>query len=148
LEKIKLYAEKNHYFSDSFGDVNYSSTESNYTYKFVGDNFVIGCDVERTVTNRYIQDKMKYEKEKFTREITIPFNKLNNKFFINDGFLVFSADYNAFIVKDGNKSGENKTKWHGFRINIYGEEQFVEKFNRAMFHLLTFVKKSKAKDLF
>lgn len=148
LKKIKLYGAKEDYQSfDSFDD-KISITKNNFSYSFKDDDLIITCSVRRFRSNRYLYDKMRIEEENYSEILTIPLNKLNNKYFINKGYLVFSADYNAFVTNNSNNSYESKSSWHGIRIDMFGEERFVEKFNKAMFHLLTFVKKSKEKDLF
>jgi hypothetical protein len=148
LNKIRLYAAKERYSSTDIFDDKISTTENNFSYSFKDDNLIIKSVVKKVRSNRYFNDKMRHEENNYSEILTIPLNKLTNKYFINEGYLVFSADYNAFVTKNSKDNYEQKSSWHGIRIDMYGEERFVEKFNKAMFHLLSFVKKSKEKDLF
>lgn len=148
LKKIKLYAAKEDYHSSDILDDKISTLKNNFSYSFKDDDLIITCSVRKFRSNRYLSDKMRIEEENYSEILTIPLNKLNNKYFIKEGYLVFSADYNVFVTQNSNNKYELKSSWHGIQIDMYGEERFVEKFNKAMFHLLTFVKKSKEKDLF
>ena len=147
IEKINKYIDKEKYHSMDIFDENVSTSNKNIKFNLNDENIIITSDVTKYTSNRYINDEFKSKTSAYTQSITIPLKNITNKAFIKDGYIVFESNYNSFTTKqsDGFSSTNN---WFGTRINANQEENFAERFNKAMNHLLSFIKKSKTTELF
>jgi hypothetical protein len=148
-EKINKYLQKKDYYS--IDDINLSTKISgdikNIKLRFTNETILITKEVEERSSNKFMFDGPQFETKNFNESITIPLKDLKNKEFIKDGYLFFESSYNSFVItsSDGHKRTSN---WHATRINAFEEENFTERFNKAMNHLLSFIKKSKPSELF
>ncbi len=147
IEKLNNYIEREKYHSSDILDKSISTSYKNIKFTLNTENIIISSDVTKTTSNRYLIDGIKIDKETYTEETTIPLKNITNKSFIKDGFIVFESNYNSFITRNSN--GYSRTNnWYGTRIKANEEANFAERFNKAMNHLLTFVKKTKSNELF
>lgn len=128
-------------------DYKWSSEENNIKFRIVDNNIIVTSDYSRHTTSKYIQDKYYSSTDSYSKTYTIPLDKITNKEFIDQGYLVFRSNYNSFTVNNSEGS-ENKTSYYGIRIDAFGEENFSVRFNKAMNHLLSFTKKTKSSELF
>jgi hypothetical protein len=154
LEKINKYIKKVNYKSfdtvaAGFLYVAKTITISEKNIKLVlnDTSIIITSDVEKTRGNKYMIDGLEYETENYTESITIPLKNITNKVFINQGYLVFESNYESFVLAESN-GYKRTTNWYGLQIDAYKEEDFAARLNKAMNHLLTFVKKSKPSETF
>jgi hypothetical protein len=147
IEKINKYIGKEKYHSMDLLDEKVSTSNKNIRFNLNEENFVITSDVTKYTSNRYMSDEFKSKTSVYTQSITIPLKNITNKNFIKDGYIVFESNYISFITKhsDGYSSTNN---WFGTKINANEEENFAERFNKAMNHLLSFIKKSKTSEIF
>lgn len=147
IEKLNNYIEKEEYHSSDILDKSISTSHKNIKFTLNTENIIISSDVTKTTSNRYLIDGIKIDKETYTEKTTIPLKNITNKIFIKDGYIVFESNYNSFTTR--NSDGYTRTNnWYGTRIKSYEEANFAERFNKAMNHLLTFVKKTKSTELF
>ncbi len=147
IEKLNKYIEKEEYHSTDILDKRISTSHKNIKFTLSTENIIISSDVIKNTSNRYLIDGIKIDEETYTEKTTIPLKNITNKIFIKDGFIVFESNYNSFITRNSN--GYSRTNnWYGTRIKSYEEANFAERFNKAMNHLLTFIKKSKSTELF
>lgn len=147
LAKMNKYITKEDYHSVDISDKTISTKNKNIKLTLNDDSIIITYDVDQTRSNRYLIDGLEIKTENYTESVTIPLKNITNKVFINQGYLVFESNYESFVKANSNgyKSTNN---WYGIKIDAYKEEDFSERFNKAMTHLLTFVKKSKPSETF
>lgn len=147
IEKINKYIGKEKYHSMDILDEKVSTSTKNIRFNLNDENLIITSDVTKYTSNRYMIDEFKSKTSTYTQSTTIPLKNITNKVFIKDGYIVFESNYNSFTTKhsDGYSSTDN---WFGTKINANEEENFAERFNKAMNHLLSFIKKSKTTELF
>jgi hypothetical protein len=159
--KIQKYINKEAYFSSEDIDKTLSNAgveplafnykwlkkESNFKFNFIDNNLIVNSDIEETTSNKYISDLPFYKKINYKKEVFIPLDKISQKIFIKDGYLFFESTYNSIIEKSVEK-GEFTSRYYGIKINQFEEENFTERFNKAMNHLLSFIKKSSNSDIF
>lgn len=147
ISKINKYIETEDYSSSEFSNLTTSQHITNIKLRFEGDNIVIAYDTEEITINRYINDVPYSKTTNFSSEVIIPLNKLSQKVFIQNGMLFFKSSFNSFTVKVNNKE-VNRRSFYSVNIKQNEEENFVERFNKAMNHLLTFIKKTSSSETF
>ncbi len=125
----------------------WTSEENNIRFRIDGNDIIVTSDFSRHTSNKYVQDELYSKTDTYSKTYTIPLDKITNKEFITQGYLVFRSNYNSFSEYTS-KGSENKTSYFGIRIDEYGEENFAIRFNKAMNHLLSFTKKVKSSELF
>lgn len=146
-EKIDRYINKENYHSIDIEDKTINTIDKNIKLTLNDNSIIITYDVKKTRSNRYLIDGLEFKTENYSESITIPLKNITNKVFINKGYLVFESNFESFVRANSNGS-KSTTNWYGLRIDAYKEEDFPERFNKAMNYLLTFVKKSKTSETF
>jgi hypothetical protein len=84
---------------------------------------------------------------RFKRNVTIPLSDLQNDFYITNNSLHFYTKYSAIKIEDNNGTIEKQV---GFKLSFDAdqEEDFKTRFDKAMNHLRTFIKKPKSSEPF
>jgi hypothetical protein len=147
IEKLNKYVEKEKYFSNKILDKEYSTTYKNIKFNLTNDFFTITSNVTEYISNRYLIDGPEITKKEYTETVNIPLNKITNNNFIKDGYIFFESNYNSFVLTNSNGNNSSRN-WFGTRINAFEEENFSTRFNKAMNHLLSFVKKTNSTEIF
>lgn len=148
IEKLNKYVVKENYHSMDFIDETVVTSKNNIKFKLDNEHIFISSDVRKNTSNRFINvDGIKSETKIYTETTSIPLKNITNKYFIKDGYVFFESNYNSFTMRhsDGYTSTNN---WFGAKIRDNEEENFAERFNKAMNHLLSFTKKSKTSEIF
>ena len=144
LEKMNKYVAANtikcyKIFQDDPSTTTHCLTYRNVSFSFSGDNLIINMSVEKS-----IKDKLD---SRFTRNVTIPLYALSNDFYITTNSLFFSTKYSAIKVEDSNGNPEKQGSYSlSFKTNE--EDDFESRFDKAMNHLRTFIKKPKSSEAF
>ena len=151
-EKINKYLHKEDYITFEISSITTRKeiflTKKNINFKFTDKSIIITYDVERLESNKYTIDGIENEKTNYSEKVELPLKNITNKVFIKDNYLVFQSNYNSFIETSSEGSIE-KNKFVGFKIDPYEENDFINRFNKAMNHLLSFVEKSsKSSEIF
>jgi len=150
LEKMNKYVAKNSIDCNKLlpGDNSFNnkttdcSTYTNVSFSFSGDNLLISSSVKKTEYH----DNGNVETN-FTRKITIPLYDLSYDFYITTNSLFFSTKYSAIKVDDSNGKSSKQSSF-SLWFNTNEEEDFKTRFDKAMNHLRTFVKKPKSNEAF
>lgn len=147
IEKINKYILKETFFSFDVLEKKISGHKNNFKIELNNENITITCVVTKYISNRFFSDGLEIEKKEYLESTTIPLNKITNKAFIKKSYLVFESNYNSFIFKSDNIE-QSPTNWFGIQILDNNEENFAERFNKAMNYLLSFIKTNKATEIF
>lgn len=148
-EKINKYLHKEDYYSfdENISRKRISGSKKNIVLKLTDNSILITMNVQQHTSNKFMIDGPEIVEENYSETITIPLKDITNKVFIKESYLVFESNYESFITS--NSDGFKTTSfWKGFRIDTNKEPDFAVRFNKAMNHLLTFVKKSKPSETF
>lgn len=149
IDKINKYVQKEKYFSldDNVFDKKITGSDKNIKLNLTNDYIIITYEVEEHISNKFMIDGIEIKTNNYNETVKIPLKDLSNNVFIKDSYLVFESNFNSFVTsRSGGKS--TTSAWEGVRINANEEENFAERFNKAMNHLLSFIKKSKTTELF
>jgi hypothetical protein len=149
LDKISNYVQKERYYSfdDDILNKKVSGSNKNIKLNLTNDYILISYEVEEHISNRFMNDGIEIKTNNYSETVKIPLKDLSNKEFIKDSYLVFESKFNSFVTS--RTGGYSTTSaWKGVRINANEEENFAERFNKAMNHLLSFIKKSKISEIF
>lgn len=147
IEKLNKYIAKESYHSTDIIDTNISTNKKNFKFNLNSDNIIITSDVTEYTSSRFLNFGPEPKSSVYTETITISLKNIINKTFIQDGNIVFESNYNSFKIKQSD-GFSNTVNWFSTRINAYEEENFAERFDKAMNHLLSFVKKTKSNEIF
>lgn len=147
LEKTNKYIHKKDYNSFDVSRKEIGVSKKNITLEFTDKSIIVKYDVEEYISNKYMSEGVKIEKNNYSEKVTIPLKDISNKIFIKDNYLVFESNYNSFVTTR-NDGFVSKSRWKSFSIDANEEENFANRFDRAMNHLLSFVKKSKPSETF
>ena len=147
LEKMNKYVAKNtidcrKLSSDVFSKTTDCSTYTNVRFTLSGDNLIINFSVEKTEYNDNGNVK-----SNFSRKVKVPLYDLSDDFYITTNSLSFATKYMAITIEDSNGKSQ-KSSFFKLWFNDQEEENFRDRFNKAMNHLRTFIKKPKSKEVF
>lgn len=146
IEKINKYLDTEDFSSSDLTTFTISEKKTNIKLKFEGDNIVITYDSNIYTINRFMNDGPYSKNTNFSSEVIIPLNRLSQKVFIKNGLLFFNSNFNSFTEKRNQEV--SKRSFYSVGINQNEEENFVERFNKAMNYLLTFIKKPTLSETF
>lgn len=149
LDKINKYILKENYYSfdDKIFNKKVTGSKKNIKLNLTSDSILISYEVEEYISNRFMIDGIETKTNNYNETVKIPLKDLSNKVFIKDSYLVFESNFNSFVTSRS-KGASTTSAWEGLRINANEEENFAERFNKAMNHLLSFIKKPKTTELF
>lgn len=126
-----------------YNKVSNCSEYTGTTFNFKGDSLVINAKVKREEYN-----DNETIVERFSRRVVIPICDLASyDSYINGDSLCFKTKFSVIKFEDSNMKS---SKWSSFflKITTFDEEDFIKRFNKAMNHLRTFIKKTKSKEVF
>jgi hypothetical protein len=149
VEKLNKYVSKSNLECNKlFPGMDDSPIKNCLTYKNI--RFSISRDtllVSANVNDIEYKDKGKLESN-FSRIIYVPLATLaDTKTYISATSLFLITKFSSIIVKDDNGRSE-KTSLLKLYISTDEEENFIERFDKAMNHLRSFIKSEKSKEAF
>ncbi len=147
-DKINKYAAKEKFHSSNYSSTKISTSEENIQFKIIGNDIVVSSNVTIYTRETFAlnQPLPVGETKTYIKTVNIPLDKITS-FYIKDGYLVFDSDYKSILETDIN-SKPQYTSAYLIKIDQYGEQDFINRFNKAAAHLLSFIKKSKTSEIF